>query len=52
MNYWALSAVILLTVWAILVFAVAPHTGWVHVPLGVGVILMARGIVGKPREGS
>ncbi len=35
----------LLAVWAVLQFAVQPATGWIHVFLSAGVVLIIRGIV-------
>lgn len=52
MNYWILGAVIFLTLWGVLVFVVAPHTGLVHLALGAGVVLLARGIMGKGQQSS
>ena len=40
-----LSGIALLLVWAGLQFAVQPATGWIHVVLIAGVVLVIRGIV-------
>lgn len=50
MNYWILVALVLLVAWAVGVFIVAPATGWVHVPLAVGTVLLARGLMGRRRR--
>jgi hypothetical protein len=42
-------AVALLVVWGVLVFVVQPATGWVHLPLAAGVVLVARAIIGGDR---
>jgi hypothetical protein len=36
---------LILAAWAVLQFAVQPETGWIHVGLIVGVIMVIRGIV-------
>jgi hypothetical protein len=40
-----LSGLALLIVWGVLQFVVQPITGWIHVALIVGVVLVIRGIV-------
>lgn len=50
MNFWTGAAAVLLIVWAILVFAVAPPSGWVHLPLAAGMVLLARGLMGTKSE--
>ncbi|MGD2134904.1 MAG: hypothetical protein PVF27_02040 [Gemmatimonadales bacterium] len=50
MNYWIVSAAVLLLVWVVTLVAVAPATGWVHVPLAAGTVLLARGLMGRPRQ--
>lgn len=34
--------------WLVLQFVVQPATGWIHVALVAGVVLLIRGIAGKP----
>lgn len=36
---------IILAAWAVVTFGVHPDTGWIHVGLVVGVLLVIRGIV-------
>jgi len=50
MNLYLGAAVLSLVVWAVLVYVLAVPSGWVHVPLALGFVLLARGIVGKPRR--
>jgi len=38
-------AVTMLALWIVLTFVAAIPSGWVHIPLGVGVVFIARGIV-------
>lgn len=45
MNRYFLLALVALIVWAVLAFGMAIPTGWVHVFLAVGVVLVAMGIV-------
>lgn len=45
MNRYFLLALISLILWAILAFAMAIPSGWVHLPLAVGVVLIAVGMV-------
>lgn len=40
-----LAGLALLVAWGVLQFAVQPATGWIHVALVAGVILVIRGIV-------
>lgn len=39
-----ISGLFLLGVWVVLQFVVRPTTGWIHVALAAGVILVIRGI--------
>ncbi len=41
-----IGAILSLALWALLAFVVAIPSGWVHVPLIVGAILLARAIAG------
>lgn len=53
MNRYILLALTSLVLWVVLAFAMAIPSGWVHVPLALGVVLMAVGIVKsneKPRS--
>jgi hypothetical protein len=42
-----LSGLAMLVVWGILQFVVQPVSGWIHVALIAGVVLVIRGIVGR-----
>jgi hypothetical protein len=50
MNLYLVAALLCLAVWAVLVYVLAVPTGWVHVPLALGFVLLARGIVGRSRR--
>lgn len=54
MNRYFLLALASLILWAVLAFAMAIPSGWVHGPLAVGVVLIAIGIVdaGERRAGT
>jgi hypothetical protein len=52
MNLYVLLALVSLILWAILAFAMAIPSGWVHVPLAVGVVLVAIGIVEADTRGA
>ena len=45
MNVYGLVAIGCLIVWEVLVFVLTIPSGWVHVPLAAGCILLALGIV-------
>lgn len=45
MNISILAAVLCLMLWVGLAFVIAVPSGWVHVPLAVGTVLLALGIV-------
>lgn len=45
MNLWLLGGLGLLCLWVALVFLLQWPSGWVHLPLAVGVVLIAVGIV-------
>lgn len=45
MNLELGLALLLLIVWVVLAFVAAIPSGWVHVPLALGCVLAARGIV-------
>lgn len=45
MNLYFLLALISLILWAVLALAMAIPSGWVHLPLAVGTVLVAVGIV-------
>lgn len=45
MNLSLLLALIALLLWGVLAFAMAIPSGWVHVPLAIGTVLIAVGIV-------
>jgi len=40
-----LAAFALIVLWAVLAFGLGLATGWVHIPLGAGVVFIARAIV-------
>ena len=44
-NVTLLGAVGSLALWVVLAFVAAIHSGWVHVPLAVGAVLIAKGII-------
>ena len=50
MNLYLVAAVLCLAAWAIMVYAMAIPSGWIHLPLAAGCVLLARGIVGKKRS--
>ena len=45
MNRYFLLALVVLMLWAVLAFGMALPTGWVHLLLALGVVLIAIGIV-------
>ncbi len=45
MNLELGAAILLLIAWVLLAFVAAIPSGWVHVPLALACILIARGIV-------
>jgi uncharacterized membrane protein len=45
-----LSAVLCLAAWIVLAFVVSLPSGWVHVPLVAGVLLVVRAIVAADEE--
>ncbi len=47
MNWYAGAGILLLVLWVVLAFVLAIPSGWVHTPLALGCILLARAIVGK-----
>jgi hypothetical protein len=42
------GAILCLVLWVVLAFVMALPSGWVHLPLAIGCILIARAIVGNP----
>ena len=50
-NWSMWSGLALLVLWAIVAFVVAWPSGWAHLPLAAGVVLVARGIVEADRRG-
>ena len=42
-----MSGAFLLVAWVVLAFVAALPSGWVHLPLALGVILVAKGIVDR-----
>jgi|AP12_2_1047962.scaffolds.fasta_scaffold42858_2 uncharacterized membrane protein len=49
-RWLALAAVACLALWIVLAFVAAIPSGWVHVPLVVGVLLVVRAIVAADAE--
>lgn len=50
MNRYFLLALVSLFLWGVLAFGMALSTGWVHVFLALGVVLIAVGIVRSGEE--
>ena len=50
MNVAMVLAIASLILWIVLAFVVAIPSGWVHVPLAGGVVLLAVGIVEGTRD--
>ncbi|HXV85088.1 MAG TPA: hypothetical protein VD793_00235 [Gemmatimonadales bacterium] len=44
-HVWLLAAVGCLLLWIVLAFVVAWRSGWAHLPLAVGVILLVKAMV-------
>jgi len=49
MNVYLLVGIACLVLWGILLLGFAVPSGWVHVPLAVGFVLVARGLM-MPRK--
>lgn len=49
-NPTLLAAVAALVLWVVLAFVVHVPSGWVHLPLAAGVLLLVRRVVTGPRE--
>lgn len=49
MNMYAVGAVLCILLWLVLAFALAIPSGWVHLPLAIGVVLVAVAIVDSRR---
>jgi hypothetical protein len=47
MNQYAIGGAVLLVLWVLLAFVFAIPSGWVHAPLALGCVLLARAVVGK-----
>ncbi len=45
MNLPGIAAILCLVVWATLAFVLALPSGWVHIPLILGVLLIVKAIV-------
>lgn len=45
MNVFVVLALVCLAAWGILLFGIAPATGWIHVLLAAGCVLLARGLI-------
>jgi uncharacterized membrane protein (DUF485 family) len=50
MNVALILAVVCLVLWVILAFVAAIPSGWVHLPLAGGAVLLAVGIVESGRK--
>ena len=51
MNFGIFAALACIVLWVVLAFVAAFPTGWVHVPLIVGVLLAAKAIVDSKPAG-
>jgi uncharacterized membrane protein len=49
-HWFTVGAVVSLLAWIVLAFVLAFPTGWVHVPLVIGVLLVVRAIVAADAE--
>lgn len=49
MNLSFVLALVCLIAWVALAFAWAIPSGWVHLPLAIGTVLIAKGIVDRDR---
>jgi hypothetical protein len=50
MNLPAVAAILCILIWIVLAFVIAIPSGWVHVPLILGVLLIVKAIVDGGRE--
>jgi hypothetical protein len=50
MNLYGVAATLCFVVWVMLAFVLALPTGWVHIPLILGVFLIVKAIVDSKRE--
>ncbi len=50
MNVFLGAAILCLAAWTVLVFVITVPSGWIHVLLAAGFVLLARGIIGTPRR--
>jgi uncharacterized membrane protein len=51
LSHWlTLTAILCFVAWIVLAFVLAYPTGWVHVPLVFGVLLVVRAIVAADAE--
>jgi uncharacterized membrane protein len=51
MNVMSVTAAASLVLWIVLAFVLSLPTGWVHVPLAAGIVLLAMGIVTADTRG-
>lgn len=49
-RWLSIAAVLCFALWIVLAFVLAFPTGWVHVPLVIGVLLVVRAIVAADAE--
>lgn len=45
MNVSLIGAIVCILLWMVLAFVAAIPSGWVHIPLALGVILLAKAIL-------
>jgi len=45
MNVFVIVGMTCLVLWGVLLFGLAVPSGWIHVPLAVGCVLVARGLM-------
>lgn len=49
---YLVSGLLILAAWAAITFGIHPDSGWIHIGLIVGVILVIRGIVARDEAAS
>ena len=45
MSVFVILALVCLAAWGVLLFGIGMSTGWIHVPLAVGCVFLARGLI-------
>ncbi len=48
-NVYVFAAILSIAAWIVIAFVVAWPTGWAHLPLILGVVFLARAIVGNAK---